>query len=252
MRDPASRFYQQVEVLRARVRTLAGTSTGHALDIGCKKGDVSSALAKTMRCVTALDPYPHPDWQVLQETHSNLNFVQGDGQNLPFSDASFERVVACECLMYMDPDRTLKECHRVLKPDGLLVVTFPEAGPITQAIDPYNLERLFINVILPGRVSHRQKAHHLKSSTLLDAASDNGWQLEHMERRGSILFIYLAWWIDRLQIRHLPEDSPLRHLAAQVTLPVLKLLFFAMRMDCTLRFGPLSYNTIIVLKKSNT
>ena len=56
-----------------------------------------------------------------QQRHvvAGLKFMQGDAQNLPFGDDSFDRVVANFALLHLaDPERACAEACRVLKAGG--------------------------------------------------------------------------------------------------------------------------------------
>jgi SAM-dependent methyltransferase len=68
--------------------------------------------------------------------------VIGDALRLPFSDSSFERVIAAEVLEHIQDDRSaLGELSRVLRPGGTLAVTVPRWWPelVTWAIsDDYH------------------------------------------------------------------------------------------------------------------
>jgi SAM-dependent methyltransferase len=52
--------------------------------------------------------------------------VAGDGQRLPFADASFDRIICTETLEHVADDQlTLRELARVLRPGGRLAVSVP-------------------------------------------------------------------------------------------------------------------------------
>ena len=53
---------------------------------------------------------------------SNIEAVQGNILNLPFADESFDIVLSCGVLEYVDLDEGLRESARVLKPGGKLVL----------------------------------------------------------------------------------------------------------------------------------
>jgi SAM-dependent methyltransferase len=56
--------------------------------------------------------------------------VQGTAFQLPFPDASFDRVIAAEVLEHLPNDRlAMAELARVLKPTGRMAVTVPRYGP---------------------------------------------------------------------------------------------------------------------------
>ena len=57
---------------------------------------------------------------------SVFEFVAGDAAKMPFKDCSFDTIIANDALEHVDkPFETLKECLRVLKPNGRLFVNFP-------------------------------------------------------------------------------------------------------------------------------
>jgi ubiquinone/menaquinone biosynthesis C-methylase UbiE len=56
--------------------------------------------------------------------------VTGDALDMPFPDASFDRVIAAEVLEHIPDDMTaISEIVRVLKPGGMLAVTVPSFLP---------------------------------------------------------------------------------------------------------------------------
>ena len=62
---------------------------------------------------------------------TNVEFVKGDGEALPFADNSFDAVVNSRVLwLLLDPVKAMKEWKRVLKPGGVLLsfirITTPE------------------------------------------------------------------------------------------------------------------------------
>ncbi len=60
----------------------------------------------------------------------SISFTVGSGLNLPFSDASFDRVICSEVLEHIpDYETVLGEIHRVLKPGGILAVSVPRFLP---------------------------------------------------------------------------------------------------------------------------
>jgi len=53
----------------------------------------------------------------------DADFVLGDAQELPFESESFDAVVAAQIFCFLqDPDRSLSEVRRVLRPGGRLVI----------------------------------------------------------------------------------------------------------------------------------
>lgn len=59
----------------------------------------------------------------IRRAGNGANLLQAQGDALPFQDGSFHAVF-CECVLSLfgDPERGLGEFHRVLRPDGFLVL----------------------------------------------------------------------------------------------------------------------------------
>ncbi len=59
-----------------------------------------------------------------RETYRDrINLVRLDAHCLPFSDASFDVVLLLEAIYYLaHPEKFIRECRRVLRPDGTLLI----------------------------------------------------------------------------------------------------------------------------------
>lgn len=82
----------------------------------------------------------------------NIKFVSGDLHKIPFKDNSFDKIVISEVLEHVKKDVVvLKEINRILKPEGILVISVPSLNyPFLW--DPINflLLRLFDTHIKSG------------------------------------------------------------------------------------------------------
>jgi SAM-dependent methyltransferase len=96
------------------------------LEIGCGRGGGTAFLFDTYRphTMTGLDIARSAIARCQREhARPGLTFVQGDAEALPFADASFDAVVNVESShCYPDVPRFLGEVHRVLRPEGLLLL----------------------------------------------------------------------------------------------------------------------------------
>jgi demethylmenaquinone methyltransferase/2-methoxy-6-polyprenyl-1,4-benzoquinol methylase len=98
------------------------------LDLATGSGDVAFALARRLpenTAITGMDfCQPMLDQAVLKQTRmegtaKNIQFLPGDGLNLPCADASFDAVTISFGLRNMaDRHRALSEMRRVLRPGG--------------------------------------------------------------------------------------------------------------------------------------
>lgn len=94
-------------------------SGDRVLEIGSGLGILADDVSKaTGASVTGLE-ISHDQLAIAQRLDSNVTWVQGDAQNLPFDASTFD-VVYCRYVLehVADPLRVMQEAHRVLKPGG--------------------------------------------------------------------------------------------------------------------------------------
>jgi ubiquinone/menaquinone biosynthesis C-methylase UbiE len=113
------------------------------LDAAVGRGRATVAMAEGgARSVVALDisaemlSIAATNLRSLREAET-FSFVQGDLHWMPFEEGSFDIVLLLEVLLHVaDPLTVLRECHRVLEPDGVLVVTTNGANPLGRLLQP--------------------------------------------------------------------------------------------------------------------
>jgi SAM-dependent methyltransferase len=99
---------------------------GAVYDLGCGPGQTTAFLHRCGVAVRGLDLSA----DLLREAgrrHPGIEFEQGDMLALPCADASLAGVVAFYAIVHLSPAglrQALAEMHRVLRPGGLLLVTF--------------------------------------------------------------------------------------------------------------------------------
>ena len=97
-----------------------------ALDVACGTGNVAIPLARKGAIVTGVDIAPNLLVQARERAAAeNLtaHFDEGDAEQLPYADASFDIVVTMFGAMFAPrPELVASELARVLKPGGLLAM----------------------------------------------------------------------------------------------------------------------------------
>jgi SAM-dependent methyltransferase len=105
------------------------------LDIGCGNGGFTVQLTEIAHKVVGIDS----SVEMLQEANKltsdidNISFQEGDAEQLPFENTSFDKVLACMVINTLNNPASVKnvfsEAYRVLKPGGKFVIAM--AHPMT-------------------------------------------------------------------------------------------------------------------------
>lgn len=102
------------------------------LDCACGTGDLTQAFARFSKAqhIIGTDYTPnmleiarHKRQKLHNQIRPRIQYQHADAQDLPFEDASFDIVsIAFGIRNVQDPEKAMSEFHRVLKPDGRLMI----------------------------------------------------------------------------------------------------------------------------------
>ena len=114
----------------------------NVLDLACGEGYGSALLAETAESVIGMDI----DQETVDHANEkyrkiNLSFRQGDAANIPLKDHSIDAVVSFETIEHIDEmlqNQFLQEIDRVLKPDGLLIMSTPNKAVYSDRYHYFN------------------------------------------------------------------------------------------------------------------
>lgn len=118
------------------------------LDAATGGGHTANALAPLVHKVTAMDLTPKmlasAEKFITGNGHANVEFVEGDAENMPFEDETFD-IVTCRIAPHHFPNVKdfIKEVYRVLKPDGRFLLDDNVAPEVDEFDHFYNkIEKL--------------------------------------------------------------------------------------------------------------
>jgi ubiquinone/menaquinone biosynthesis C-methylase UbiE len=104
------------EIEKTCLRTLLQACKGRWVEVGVGSGRFAAAFGISQ----GLDP---SSAMPVIATRRGILAVRGVGEDLPYRDSTFDGVLMVTTLCFVeDAERTLSECHRVLRDRGVLVV----------------------------------------------------------------------------------------------------------------------------------
>ncbi|MDP1639066.1 MAG: methyltransferase domain-containing protein [Candidatus Nitrotoga sp.] len=111
------------------------------LDVACGEGYGAAMVSETAHTVVGVDL----SVDVIQHAknnyrhHANLQFVTASCECLPFPDASFDFAISFETIEHIEQQKEfISELKRVLRPDGILILSSPNKRLYSDAHDYHN------------------------------------------------------------------------------------------------------------------
>lgn len=111
---------------------------GKVLDVGSAQGYLTVMLLSKGYDVISLDISPLRVVKVRDRAANrglNPHCIAADALELPFTNESLDIIIAGEVIEHLtEPEKTLNEFYRILKPKGILIVTVPHDEKISYQV----------------------------------------------------------------------------------------------------------------------
>lgn len=126
--SPADIFHNPYYIIRSglykSVKKYAPLLQGHLMDFGCGTKPYESLFVNVTK-------YIGVDFEGGGNDYKNTRVdVYYDGKSLPFENDHFDSILSTEVLEHVfNPDDILSELNRVLKPNGMMLLTCPFLWP---------------------------------------------------------------------------------------------------------------------------
>jgi len=108
------------------------------LDIGCWTGQFEKVASKYTGEIIGIDPGIKAI-EIAKKLVPNVKFMVGNALNLKFKNHSFDTVTMMDVIEHIPKGtetKCLKEIRRVLKPNGHLIISTPNAHILSILLDP--------------------------------------------------------------------------------------------------------------------
>lgn len=130
----------------------------HVLDVGCGDGALAGVLVTRLGCrLSGVDNNALAvDYAVKEFAKRGFagDFQIVDGYQYAFEDGTFDAIVCSEVIEHVgEPETMLREIRRLLKPDGILILTTPIR--FTELpLDPMHVQEWFVDefVVFSSRI----------------------------------------------------------------------------------------------------
>jgi SAM-dependent methyltransferase len=152
-----------MELLKTRANP-----TARLLEVGSGSGRILSSIRAADPAIqlTGID-LSLEQTELAQSTHPDIEFVCGNGESLPFADASFDYVIFFDYLEHIErPRASLAEMRRVLKPGGFLHLVCPAERQSIYGLSSWLFRRHFKETTA-GHIQRfsRRELEHLVQET---------------------------------------------------------------------------------------
>jgi ubiquinone/menaquinone biosynthesis C-methylase UbiE len=105
-------------------KSITPSQTCTIMDVGTEAGRFSSLAADKNAAVIGIDIDSYGLKRLKLKT-KNVDVIQADARKIPMKDRTFDAIFMIEVLDYIhDLDGTFAECHRTLKSNATLIVSF--------------------------------------------------------------------------------------------------------------------------------
>ena len=116
----------------AVIRQYLGKQPDLVVDLGSGTGLSALCWEKNCKQVIGIEPSKDMILQSKKKETDWLTFRQGFGNNTGLSDACADAVVCSQSFHWMEPESTLREINRILKPGGIFATIDCDWPPVTK------------------------------------------------------------------------------------------------------------------------
>lgn len=209
-------FHHALRAMERKIGdALALPKGAKVLDAGCGMGVVSRNLARwygyTISGIDILDFNLRKAKQEAQKPANrdlHLEYTEMDYHDLSFADASFDGIYTTETFVHAhDPQKVLREFHRVLRPGGRLVQLEYSHDPY-DTMEPADKEAFLVVNDLAAMPAFNTFAHGVHEAMLAKAGFTVISSTDYMKNIQPMLFWFMCFaWLPVKILRALGKEK---------------------------------------------
>lgn len=159
---------RQRAMRREFLESIPITGQAEVLEVGCGTGVLCRTLSAWpgVRSVVGLDPASSLIAKAVELASdlTNVEFITGDGRDLPFEDGSFDLVMFDSTLCHVpEPEMAVGEAGRVLRPGGILAAFDGDYATTTVSLGPHDPLQACVDAMMANSVNDRYLVRRLPS-----------------------------------------------------------------------------------------
>lgn len=166
------------------------------LDIACGEGFGSNFLSKNALTVTGVDISAEAiEHAIRKYNNETTKFIESGATSIPFDDESFDVVVSFETLEHLnraDQDLFLNEVVRVLKKEGIFIVSTPNKKIYSDNANysnPFHLSEFYKEEFEVFLAQHFKNidifSQQITGTSLISRKNENLYSIEHIHQTPS-------------------------------------------------------------------
>lgn len=161
------------------------------LDIACGSGYGSKILAEAGGLVTGMDISGEAIANAEKFfSHQNITYKVGSGESLEFENEFFDVVVSFETIEHLEnPEKYLKELSRVIKKEGMVLISTPNKEVFGQQ-NPYHLKEYTRDEFQSEVEKHFSNVQIINQGNVMASVIDLGGRSEDVSITGNIKTLY--------------------------------------------------------------
>lgn len=173
-RDVHSRVFE-AERIETILKLMGSYHGKKILEIGCGVGGIISRLDPAENELVGIDISSFA-LNIAREKHSQITFVCGNAEQLPFKKESFDGVLFPNVIEHLLlPLEALREIYRILKENGVFIISTPNRLQLGNRI----------RIIMRRQLTKRDEIEHIREFSLRELAAllnEAGFDIK--ERKG--------------------------------------------------------------------